>query len=123
MSQSSRPVIRVFWQHARRYPWLFTAIIASVLLLNVCDVIIPTLYKRLIDVAASGLPQSEMAAGLIAVFLSIIALNAVKWATFRGVALSNNVFQPSVMANLERTAFGYLLDHSYRFFPTHSAEH
>ncbi len=83
--------------------------------LNIGDLLMPVLYKRFVDTATT-VEGTALREALVAVLFMIAAVTSWRWLMFRVAALVNNQFQPRVMIDLERTAFSYLLNHSYRFF-------
>ncbi len=113
---SSAATLRVFWRHAIRYKWTMALLTFAIVALNIVELFLPVFYKRLVDVATTLPLGTALRDALIAVLLSIAALNIARWAMFRIAAFTNNRFQPRVMIDLERSAFSYLLGHSYRFF-------
>lgn len=116
MSLSVKPTLKIYWQHVRRHKALMAAIILGMLLLNIGDVTLPLLYKRLFDVTAEGLSGDALVTAMLAVLVTIAAVHAGRAVLFAVVHFSTAAFQPKVKADLERSAFDYLIGHSYRFF-------
>ncbi|MBI1908091.1 ABC transporter ATP-binding protein [Candidatus Uhrbacteria bacterium] len=121
MSLSVRPTIRVFWRHVRRYPVVAAFLAVALLALNLTELARPLLGKRFFDVFESGLSGGALQSALVDVLVLMIGLGVVQFLLFRVASFMNNWFQPRVIADLERTAFGYILDHSYRFFSNNFA--
>ena len=48
-------VLRVYWQHIKRYPWLWGGLFFVILVAKGTDVFIPIIDKKLIDAAAASL--------------------------------------------------------------------
>lgn len=114
-------VLKVFWQHAKRYPvtvslgFLFTLVAITV------DIIIPLFYKRLLDTAATLSPGDVAVAALLSILLAIAGLIFIRQLSRRLGSLSNTYFQPRIMNDLAQSAFAYLIDHSYTFFANNFA--
>lgn len=121
MSLSVRPTLSVFWRHVRRYPFLVTFLLASLVVLYILELAIPLLSKRFFDVVSSGLTGEAMAEALLGVLVLMLGVAVLRWAAFRCASLTNNYFQPRVIADLEQYAFSHVLNHSYRFFSNNFA--
>jgi len=104
-------------KHIRPYRKWFVLLLTSIVVGEVCGLIIPWFYKRFFDtLTQSGVPSIETGKILIMILLVIFGLSFAKWFGYRGVNWINNYLQPRIMADLEQTSFAYLLHHSYRFF-------
>ncbi|TSC79814.1 MAG: ATP-binding cassette, subfamily B, bacterial [Parcubacteria group bacterium Gr01-1014_29] len=116
-SPSILPVLRVFWEHARRYKLaVFLAVFFSIGV-HVVEIIIPLYYKRFFDILAiAGSPSSDAYRQLLAILGSIAILFGVSWVFRRIDQFASKYLQPHIMADLMRTSFAYLEGHSYKFF-------
>lgn len=113
MKSRTRQTLRIFWQHARRYPGTIFLLAVSMAAATAIDVYIPSLYKRLFNGLASGsVPASE----LFSIIFTILGAAFVMWGFWRVAGFTNDFFQPRVMADILNACFKYLHDHSYNFF-------
>lgn len=109
-------VLRVFSQHAKRYPisvsagFIFTIIAISI------DVIVPLFYKRLLDTLATAEPTDAVVSVLISIAASIAGLLLLRQTARRIGSYANTYFQPRIMNDLTQTSFAHLVNHSYSFF-------
>ncbi|MBI4599093.1 ABC transporter ATP-binding protein [Candidatus Uhrbacteria bacterium] len=114
---TTRDIVRVYLRHVKPYRgWagLFFVILLAAEILGILN---PWLYKRLFDTMAEAEGPSEAVASVMqGVLLTILCIHAGRWFAYRILARINNYLQPRIMADLEQTAFAYLLGHSYRFF-------
>lgn len=92
-----------------------------VFIANILELLPPLLSKRFFDALASGETGEVLFTSLVGILVLMTGLSAARWAAYRASSFTNNYFQPRIMADLERTAFSYLLDHSYRFFSNNFA--
>jgi ATP-binding cassette subfamily B protein len=76
----------------------------------------PWFLKLLFDLLEQTTPTTATIGLFVPVILTIVAVKSAAWVSWRVMAVLNNRFQPLVMADLEATAFRYLLGHSYKFF-------
>ncbi|MEJ0021960.1 MAG: ABC transporter ATP-binding protein [Candidatus Doudnabacteria bacterium] len=113
----TKDTFRIFWRHARAYPWLILVLSASLLGATIAEVFGPFFYKQLFDLlsASGSLPA------LLAVVLKILAAASLAWFFWRIATFANNMFQPAVMRDLVNTCFNYLHDHSFNFFTNNFA--
>lgn len=111
------PVLRVFWQHARRYKIaVFLAIFFHVGV-HVVETVVPLYYKQFFDVlAGASTPTQSVVQQLLFLIAIIAGLYGIAW-LFRRVSQFSNIYlQPHVKTDLMRTSFEYLEHHSYQFF-------
>ena len=115
--KSVLPVLRVFWEHARRYKMAVFLVVFFHAGVNVVETIIPLYYKQFFDVLAStSTPTNSVVQQLFFLTVLIASLYGVAW-VFRRISQFANVYiQPHVKADLMRTSFAYLEYHSYKFF-------
>lgn len=106
--------LKIFWQHARRYPWLALTIVLGIVIANLIDVYVPYLLKQFFDILAEDGKQGV--GELTRLLWYIFGLNMVMWSMYRTSALANNTFQPRVMSDLLNTCYAYLQRHSISYF-------
>lgn len=114
----TRPVIRVFWEHMRRYRGVFLLSVCFSFATHVIDVITPLFYKIFFDALARsrGVASDATQQELLGVLAIIAGLYAMGWAFRRVSQFSMIYIQPRVMSELMETSFAYLIRHSYNFF-------
>ncbi len=84
---------------------------------EVTSVLVPLYYKDLFDgISEAQGSLTPLIEPLTHIVLMILAIHGVGWVCQRIARVFNNWLQPTVMADLERTSFAYLLDHSTSFF-------
>ena len=115
MQTLTRPTLKIFWQHARRYTWmpytLFLIVVAGSLFRNA-----PILfYRKLVDILVTS-PRQDILARAVAILFVIIAIEIGSLAARRVRDFINNYFQPRVQADLLQTCYEYLQRHSIGFF-------
>ncbi len=111
------PVLKIFWEHTKRYKITAFLALFFTIIIFVVDVIIPLYYKRIFDtIAATSVPSYEITNALIFILLSILGLQFFAWAARRINQFSIIYFESKIMNDLSQTAFAYLLGHSYNFF-------
>ncbi len=116
MSLSVGPTIKVYWQHAKRYPWLMTFLLGVLVVSNVFDLVPALLSKRFFDTFALGLTGEALTTALLGTLSLMVGVGVIGWVLSRFSTVTNNWLQPKIIVDLEETAFGHLLNHSYRFF-------
>ena len=110
------PVLRVFWNHAKRYRLIMAVLFVSGIAIHSIQVIVPWYFKLFFDALAKSVPVDQTARELMSIFLIIMGLFALNWALRRIRGFSLVYFQARVMTELMQTSFAYLIRHSYRFF-------
>ena len=109
----TKKTVSIYWQHARRYPWHVLLLSVSVIVVTLSRDVPPIFYRQLVDVLAAGGEVWKQAMGLLVI---ILALNFSRNVFWRITDFVNNFFQYRVMADLMRTCYEYLQNHSTGFF-------
>lgn len=114
MKSQTKQTLKIYWQHAIRYPWLGFFILVMVVLGATNEIFKPFLYKKLFDLLA--LQNTSLAPQMIQVVVWILFLSIFYTLLWRGIGFSINYFQPRVMSDLLNTCYKYLQNHSYSYF-------
>ena len=122
MNNSIRPILRVFWQHARQYKLAVFLIVFFHASVHIVETIVPLYYKKFFDVLASASTPTESVVQQLFFLIAVIAgLYGIVWLFRRVSQFSITYLQPHVKADLIQTSFAYLEHHSYRFFSNNFA--
>ncbi|MFA6253918.1 MAG: ABC transporter ATP-binding protein [Candidatus Paceibacterota bacterium] len=116
MKDNTKKTLKIFWQHAIKYKWLGSLLVASTVAVTVFEIIVPLFYRRLFNSLASGQPVDQIARECIIVLLWITALYLIQWAVRRVSNFSANYFEARVISDLSSYCFNYLHRHSFSYF-------
>ncbi len=116
MEASIRDILRLYWKHVRTQKHLVVMLAVGIALVNAIDLVIPLYYKKFFNLLAGNLPSDEQVQSLLGVLFVIVGFHALEWLFRRADHLTNNVFQPRVMASLLTDSYDYLQHHSFGFF-------
>ncbi|MFH1253453.1 MAG: ABC transporter ATP-binding protein [Candidatus Uhrbacteria bacterium] len=116
MTVTNREVIKVFWQHARRYKGRVFLVLLLIILATTTELITPWLLKDLLDIVSTNTPDLSLWPILSKILLGMVGLYVFSFICWRSQGYLNADLQPRVMTDLEKTAIRNLLGHSYRFF-------
>lgn len=113
-----RAIVRVFWQHLRRYPKGALIILIASIGTTTLEIVGALYSKKLFDtLAAPGLAPAAAVTILVSIVITLYGfIKLTDWALFRFWDLANAYVQAHVMEDIENTSFDNLLGHSYRFF-------
>lgn len=111
-----REILKTFWRGAKPYKWLLCGVVASIVIVNIAEVITPLYYKRFFDAVIAATDRSVVGDSLVRIIFLIFALNGIVWLGYRIATFMENRFLTAVSAILRQNAFAYLLGHSYSFF-------
>lgn len=106
--------LKIYWRHAKRYPWYLGAIISGTILVELLQTYMPILYRDLIDVLSSSADRNITAAVRIVIF--ILVVNTFRTGIWRIINFATSFFESRAMADLMNTCYEYLQKHSYGFF-------
>lgn len=117
-SLNTKAILRVFWEHVRRYKWLFFATLALVVIASSIDIIVPIYYKQFFDLLTRGSDDllTADASTLIQTIVLIFVLHLIAWVVWRSSGFIESWRMSRIMADLAQTAHGNLHTHSYQFF-------
>ena len=118
MKVTIRDVNKVLWQHIKPYKGLTALLFITVALAGTTQLAAPRLYKLLFDVMLGDVApfRNSIPETLFFIIFAIFAFNFVGNIFWRVSGFNNAHIQPSVMRDIERTSYSYLLNHSHRFF-------
>ena len=109
-------ILKVFWSAIRFYKGALTAIVASIVIVNIAEVITPLYYKRFFDTVIDAADRAAVSGELLQTILIILTFNGLIWLGYRSASFVENRFLTTVSALLRQQAFDCLLGHSYSFF-------
>lgn len=98
MKTSTKQTLKIFWQHARKYPGTIIVSLISLFGFIGIEIYVPFWYKKFFDILATG--NTESVKTLISITTAILILNSIGWLFRRISNFRNNFFEPRVMSNL-----------------------
>jgi ATP-binding cassette subfamily B protein len=114
MQSLTTKTLKIFWTHAKKYPWHLLVVSLGVLIHATLQNYYPILYKQLIDALVNG--DKTNIEPLINIVKIIFYVSMIRFFVARIFNFVNNFFQPKVMADLNITCFNYIHKHSFAFF-------
>ncbi|MBI5222102.1 MAG: ABC transporter ATP-binding protein [Candidatus Magasanikbacteria bacterium] len=114
MKSSTSSILRIYWQHTKKYKLLLFLILGGVAGVSLVNVIVPLYLKKFFDILVT--PDSESASALLGILFAILGFELCSWVCWRVSTFSAAYLQPSVMTDLYNTVFQYLHRHSFSFF-------
>ncbi len=116
LTVSKKTILKVFWQHAMKYPWPALIIVVSTILAVGLDALGIWYFKELIDLLTAQQVVSRVSDAVWSVVGVMFLIAFARWILWRLVGFSTNYFQTNVMSDLQQSSFDYLLGHSYKFY-------
>ena len=107
--------LKIFWGHAKKYPWHLAAVVSGVLIYTSIQTYIPILERQLIDLLAAGTPGQNLRP-MVWILVIILAASSVRMVIWRMANFANVHFESKVMRDLTNHCYNYLNRHSYGFF-------
>jgi ATP-binding cassette, subfamily B, bacterial len=115
MKNFNGKILRIFFEHTRRYSWRTIIILSATLLAVGTEIAAPWYMRLLADAMAAGPSESTINAAQSALVI-IALLLFVGWVAWRAVGFLTAQLQPRIKQDLEEYGFAYLIHHSYAFF-------
>jgi ATP-binding cassette subfamily B protein len=112
----NRAVLRIYWQHTRKYPVAVALTIFGVLLTQACFIAAPLYMRKFFNLLASNSPSDATAHQLFGMLFIVACIYLLEVLARRVEMFSNIYMQVRVMPALMETAFQHLIGHSYNFF-------
>ena len=116
MKATNRDVLKIFWQHTRKYQGRTFLIFSLLFIATTVDLVVPWILKDLVDTVATVTPSAEAWETLLKILGSFAIVYFIGYITWRSQGYIAADIQPRIMADLEKTAVRHMLGHSYRFF-------
>ena len=116
MKATNRDVIKVFWQHTRKYKGRVFLVIVLIILASSVELITPWILKDLIDTVSSNTPSLALWPVLSKILFIMLGLYFFSFICWRTQGFLAADLQSRTMADLEKTSVRHLLGHSYKFF-------
>jgi ATP-binding cassette subfamily B protein len=115
------PVLRVYANATKHYPWLFLVLVISIIIAQIASIAVPLYLRDFINVLSSNTPGEATGRLLFITLIIIAGLNILNWAARQTQMRAISDIEADVMADLEDTAFSYLIGHSQDFFTSNFA--
>lgn len=113
---ATRDVLHLYAQSVRRFPVSVFLSLTGVAISSVIALVVPLYYKDFFDILAKSSNAAESAGELRMIIFTILGLWSVNLVTWRAAHFGMQYLAASVMGDLRERAFGYMIDHSHRFF-------
>ena len=112
----ARDVLRLYATSVRRSPVAIFLVLLGVAAASVIALVVPLYYKDFFDILARGEDALKSVALLRHIILIVLFFGVANFITWRIVHFGMQYLASSVMGDLRERAFGYMIDHSHRFF-------
>lgn len=112
----NRAVLKIYWQHTRKYPVAVLLTVFGVLLTQACFIVAPLYMRKFFNILASSTPSDAAAHQLFTMLVILAGIYLLEVLARRIEMFSNIYMQVRVMPALMETAFQHLIRHSYNFF-------
>lgn len=114
MKSTVSDTLRIYWNHAKRYPWSALLTLITIVAAVLFDSLRPLLYKQFFDILGLNLP--DMSDQLLHIIFLVFGINIVVWVMWRISGLAAIYSSARVMSDLLNSCFQYIHGHSYDFF-------
>jgi ATP-binding cassette subfamily B protein len=121
MIVTNRDVVKVFWQHSRKYKGRVFLVLFLIVLASSVSLITPWILKDLLDTVSNNQPSPALWPALTKIFLTMAGLYLLGFFGWRSQGFLAADVQGRIMTDLEKTSVRHLLGHSYRFFTNNFA--
>ena len=106
-----------YWPQIKKYKWsFFLSFIAYAGGVIFSSVIVPILYKRIIDIISNANPGSVSSEDLFAVLVKLILVILIFNVFYRAGDYLISYFQANAIREIHNDTFRRLMNHSYKFF-------
>ena len=110
------PVFRAYGRAVLKYPWLLSAAVIGVVIIETASVIAPLFLRQFINLISGGVASPELVQALYVALLWFTVTNLVGWVGQRMRAFATTRAEAKTMADLFNNSFSYLAGHSHDFF-------
>ena len=114
-------VLKEYWSHLKHYPWSLALTVVSVLGIQAASLISPLFLRQFFNVLSSQTPSQNTLSELEVIIALFGVASLFSWVMQRLQAVAVHYLESSLMQDLYRRSFEYLLGHSYNFFTSNFA--
>jgi ATP-binding cassette subfamily B protein len=111
-------VLRIYWEVARPYKWLFAQMILGVFILQASALAAPWFLRQFFNLISNNQFSPELSGQLMLLLGLVVAMWFLGWVGSRVQDLAHMYVLARVMRNLFSQSYDYLIGHSYNFFIT-----
>ena len=116
MKEKKITILGLVGQQVARYRLHALAIVVLIAIFNVCDVLIPWIYRGFFNDLTLPGPKTAIAAKLIATLMVVLGVYITRILSRHFGDLLNDRLHPKIMNDLTETAYKKLMGHSDQFF-------
>jgi len=109
-------IIGLFGEQVAHYRWHALAIIILISIFNVCDVLIPWIYRGFFNDLTMPGSKTAIAVKLVATLMVILGVYITRILSRHFGDLLNDRLHPKIMNDLTETAYKKMMGHSDQFF-------
>jgi ATP-binding cassette subfamily B protein len=113
---NTKAVFRIFWEHTKRYPWMFGVAVLGGIINQITLVYAPTFVKDIFNIITSHPPIPATVALISVPLVLYMLVSLVGWVGSRLEMWLGFKLIAYVTADLTKLAFNNLMRHSYQFF-------
>ncbi len=113
---NTKAVLKLFWEHTWRYPWLLIFAIAGIVLNELSNIIGPLFMRSLFNLLAAVSPSTDILKAVTAILVGYLLVSLMGWLGGRLEMWLGYTLIAKVTADLTKNAFANLMRHSYQFF-------
>lgn len=116
MKNNTKLTLKIYWQHTKKYKWIFFSIVFSVILIRLLNALVPIYLKNFFNILTIGGDKNLLIPQLLHVLFLIAVTNFFIWALWRVAVFLASILESRAIFDLSNYCFGYLHRHSFAFF-------
>lgn len=116
MKYNTKQTLKIYWQHTKKYKWMFFLIVSSVVAIRFLDALVPVYLKNFINVLSLGGDRGLLIPQLLHILIIIAVISFSNWALWRVATFLVAALESRVIFDLSNHCFNYLHRHSFAFF-------
>ena len=116
MKYNTKQTLKIYWQHTKKYKWIFFVTVFSIVVIRLLDALVPIYLKNFINVLSLGGDKNLLIPQLFRILIIIAVISFSNWVLWRVATFLASVLESRVIFDLSNYCFNYLHRHSFAFF-------
>ncbi len=116
MKNHTKLTLKIYWQHTKKYKWIFLTMVSSIIVIRVLSAVVPIYLKNFFNILTVGGDRNLLIPSLLHVLLLIAFTNFFIWALWRVATFLASILESRAIFDLSNYCFSYLHRHSFAFF-------
>ena len=100
MKYNTKQTLKIYWQHTKKYKWIFFVTVFSIVVIRLLDALVPIYLKNFINVLSLGGDKNLLIPQLFRILIIIAVISFSNWVLWRVATFLASVLESRVIFDL-----------------------